>query len=393
MKKLVSLIILALTIISCDEKESTIEAVIETKDLTAIRTKRSEITNELKALEDQIKKLDQAIAELDDNVKIPLVSTMTIQTAPFYHYLELQGDVKTDQNLLIYPEMPGTLFKVYVKEGQKVQKGQLLASIDDGGLSSQLAQIKTQLALAKTTFERQKRLWDQNIGSEIQYLQAKSLYEAQESTVKQLESQIAKSSIRAPFSGIIDEIIKEQGTVVAPGMGSEVFRIVNLSNMYVEVEVSEAHLAHVTAGKNVEIYFPVLGKTIQSKVLQTSNFVNPDNRSFRAEIPIPNKNAHIKPNLTAITKINDYTNETAILIPQSVVSENALGEQYVYKTLTSTEGILSKKAIIELGKTQGDIVEVISGLDVGDQIIVEGARSIRDNQPVKVLKESETVNK
>jgi len=244
----------------------------------------------------------------------------------------------TDQNVLVYPQMAGTLQRVYVKEGQRVTKGQVLGTIDDGGLSSQLAQMKTQLALAKTTFERQEKLWKQNIGSEIQYLQAKTQYEAQESGVKQLESVVGKSSLKAPFSGIVDQIIKDQGTVVSPGPGAEVFRVVNLKNMYVEVEVPEAHLPTVTPGKLVEVHFPILGKTLQSKVKQTSNFINPGNRSFRVEIPVSNKDGNIKPNLTA-----------------------------------------------ELGKTQGDNVEVLSGLKAGDKIIVEGARSVRDNQQIKVI--------
>ena len=396
MKKILHLSILALIISACgDGSGNSVEEVIAGKDLEAIRSKRSTMTQELKALEDQVKLLDSAIAELDDNAKLPLVSTMTVQPQKFDHYLELQGDVMTDQNVLVYPEMPGTLYRVHVKEGQRVKKGQLLGSIDDGGLSSQLAQLKTQAELAKTTFERQKRLWEQNIGSEIQYLQAKTQYEAQQSAVKQLESQVGKSSIRAPFSGIVDDIIKDQGTVVSPGPGSEVFRIVNLSDMFVEVEVPEAHLANVTPGKVVEVYFPVLGSKVTTKVRQTGNFINPGNRSFTVEIPVSNKNGEIKPNLTAIAKINDYSSDNAILIPQSVVSENAVGEQYVYliKEGDSNNGMVSKKVIITLGKTQGDFVEVTSGLSAGDNIIVEGARSVRDNQQVKVLNKENTANK
>ena len=394
MKRISVYIVIAFVLTSCGSENSTVEDVIASKNLETIRSKRADLTKELKTLEDQVTLLDEAIAALDDNAKLPLVTTMEVVSQNFDHYLELQGDVMTDQNVLVYPEMPGTLFKVYVKEGQRVAKGQLLGSIDDGGLSSQLAQLKTQLALAKTTFERQERLWNQNIGSEIQYLQAKSQYEAQESAVRQLESQVAKSSIRAPFSGIVDEVIKDQGTVVSPGPGSEIFRIVNLSNMHVEVDVPEAHLGNVVPGKSVEVYFPVLGESVQTQIRQTGNFINPGNRSFRVEIPVPNKNGQIKPNLTAVAKINDYSNNNAILIPQSVVSENATGEQYVYLTKTddSGNGMFSKRTIITLGKTQGDIVEVISGLTAGDKIIIEGARSVRDNQPVKVLDSTKTVN-
>ena len=385
--KFLSLFIIGIIVASCGGSDKSVESVISSNDLESIRGKRTEIAEQQKALDAQIAMLDSVIAELDDNVNLPLVTTQAIQPQKFDHFLELQGDVMTDQNVLVYPEMPGTLYRVYVKDGQRVSKGQLLASIDDGGLSSQLAQMETQAALAETTYQRQKRLWEQNIGSEIQYLQSKSNYEAQESAVKQMKSQLAKSQIRAPFSGVIDDVIKDQGTVVSPGPGSEVFRIVNLSDMYVEVEVPEAHLSNITPGKDVEVYIPVLGSTIQTKVRQTGNFINPGNRSFSVEIPVPNKDGAVKPNLTAIAKINDYSSEEAILIPQSVVSENATGEQYVYTTTKNgTENeVVAQKTIITLGKTQGDNVEVLSGLKDGDHIIVEGARSVRDNQQVKVL--------
>lgn len=392
MKKIALLSVFAILLTSCGEDENSVEQAIASKNLEVIRSKRSTITEDLKALESQIAQLDEAILELDENAKLPLVSVLNINSQEFHHYLEFQGDVMTNQNVLVYPQMPGTLYKIYVKEGQRVSKGQLLGAIDDGGLSSQLALQKTQLTLAKTTFERQKRLWEQNIGSEIQYLQAKAQFEAQESGVKQLESQVGKSSLRAPFSGIVDEVIKDQGTVISPGPGSEVFRVVNLKNMHIEVEVPEAHLGTVTAGKSVEVHFPILGSTVQSKVSQTSNFINPGNRSFRVEIPVSNKSGNIKPNLTAVAKINDYTNESAIIIPQSVLSENSSGEQYVYitKTNDSKTETLAQKVIVAIGKTQGDNVEVLSGLKAGDNIIVEGARSVQDNQQVKVIEAVKT---
>ena len=224
MKKITYIILTAVVLSSCGGgTQSTVESVLADKNLEAIRGKRAEISAQQKALEKQLHSLDSAIAQLDDQAKLPLVTTILANAEKFDHYLELQGDVMTKQNVLVYPEISGTLNRVYVKEGQKVSKGQLLASIDDGGLSSQLAQMKTQAALAKTTFERQKRLWEQNIGSEIQYLEAKTTYEAQESAVKQMQSQVAKSTIRAPFSGIIDDVIQDQGTVVSPGTGMAVF--------------------------------------------------------------------------------------------------------------------------------------------------------------------------
>ena len=387
MRKAIYITLTAAVLASCGGNSGkSLEKVMTSKDMEAIRTMHAEISSEKKALEMQLKSLDSAIALLDDTAKLPLVTTIEVHPQKFNHYLELQGDVMTKQNVLIYPEMAGTLNSVYVKEGQKVSKGQLLATIDDGGLSSQLAQLRTQAELSKTTFERQKRLWEQNIGSEIQYLQAKTNYEAQQSAVKQMESQVGKSSIRAPFTGIIDDVIKDEGTVVSPGPGAEVFRIVNLSNMYIEVEVPESHLPNVTPGKDVKVYFPVLGDSVSTKIRQTGNFINPSNRSFTAEIPVPSHDGKIKPNLTARVMINDYTSDNAILIPQSILSENANGEQYVF--LVNADSIqndpVAKKVVIKTGKTQGDYVEVLSGINEGDAIIDEGARSVKEGQKVNI---------
>ena len=387
MRKAIYITLTAVVLASCGgNSNKSLDKALASKDIETIRSKHAEVSSQKKALEKQLKSLDSAIALLDKSEKLPLVTTIEVHPEKFDHYLELQGDVMTKQNVLIYPEMSGTLNRVYVKEGQNVSKGQLLATIDDGGLSSQLAQLKTQAELSKTTFERQKRLWEQNIGSEIQYLQAKTNYEAQQSAVKQMESQVGKSSIRAPFTGIIDDVIKDEGTVVSPGPGSEVFRIVNLSNMYINVEVPESHLPNVTPGKDVKVYFPVLGDSVTTTIRQTGNFINPSNRSFTAEIPVPSLDGKVKPNLTARVMINDYTSEKAILIPQSVLSENADGEQYVY--LVDADSIqndpVAKKGVIKTGKTQGDYVEVLSGINEGDAIIDEGARSVKEGQKVNI---------
>lgn len=389
MKQLIILPLAVLSLLSCGGgSEQSVDDLIAQGDLEAIRNRKTELSEQQKSLDGQLRLLDSAIAVLDTDENYPLVSAIEIQPQEFNHFLELQGDVKTKQNVLIYPEMAGTLERVYVNEGQQVQRGQLLATIDDGGLGSQLQQLKTQKALAETTFERQKRLWEQQIGSEIEYLQAKTNYEAQQNAVKQLESQLGKSAIRAPFSGIIDDVIKDQGTVVSPGPGSEVFRIVNLSDMYIEVEVPERYLSSVTEGKEVRVYFPVLGDSLNTRVRTTGNFINPNNRSFTAEIPVPNKGGTIKPNLTARVGINDYSSETALLVPQSIISENSEGEQYVYIAEAVEESSIAKarKSIITTGFTQGAMVEVLSGLTAGELVIEEGARSVKDGQQVELLK-------
>ena len=387
MKKLLFLAI-SLGLLSCGGENQSVSGIIEKGDLEAIRAKKNELVGQQKELESQLAQLDSAISKFGTEEKLPLVNTIEVNPQVFAHYLELQGDVSTKQNVLIYPEMAGTLQKVYVKEGQRVNKGQLLATIDDGGMGSQLSQLKTQAELAKTTFERRKRLWDQQIGSEIEYLSAKAEFEARQDAVKQVESQLGKSSIRAPFSGIIDDVIKDQGTVVSPGPGSEVFRIVNLTDMYIEVDVPETYLGSISKGKEALVYFPVLGDSVQTQIRETGNFINPANRSFSVEIPVPNKDGKIKPNLTAKVNLNDYTSENAILIPSSIISENAEGEQYVFvagNPDAENEAVV-KRTIITIGKTQRGQVEVLSGLEAGDQVIKEGARSVKDGQKVKIQK-------
>ncbi len=396
LKNASTLLILVLLLVSCgDKKAMSVGDLIASGDLETLMARKKELTEKQRQSEQDIKLLDSVIATKSGEERLPLVTTITVEAKTFQHFLDLQGDVKTKQNVLIYPEMAGTLQKVYVKEGQQVSKGQLLATIDDGGMSSQVSQLRTQAELAKTTYERQRRLWEQNIGSEIQFLQAKSNFEATENSVKQAESQLGKSSIRAPFSGIIDDVIKEQGTVVSPGPGAEVFRIVNLSDMYIEVDVPESYLDGITKGKMAMVFFPVLGDTLVSEIRQTGNFINPSNRAFSVEISVPNKNGAIKPNLTAKVSLNDYTSENAITIPQSIISENAEGEQYVYVAEKENAGDKAtvKRMIIVTGKTQGSMVEVLSGISDGQHLVKEGARSVKDGQSVQILDFNATAGK
>jgi len=388
MKNIYSLAIITLLLVSCggENKKNSVENVLESNDIETIRNKRTELVNDQQILHDKIKQLDDKISEIDTDKKVPLITTFVAKQEVFNHVLEIQGNVTTKNLLVIHPEYNGILTNVYVKEGQKVNKGQILAKIDDGGLSQQLSLLQIQADLAKTTFERQERLWKQNIGSEIQYLQAKSSYEAQAQAVAQLKQQISKTIVKAPFSGTIDDVITEQGSVVAAGQ-SQLMRIVNLDDMYIETDIPESYVTTVVKGKNVTVEFPILGKTIDSKIRQTGNFINPSNRTFKVEVGIPNSDKSIKPNLTARLKINDYTNKNAFLVPQSIISENAEGEQYIYiisNKNTNEEG-LANRVIIKTGRTQGDVIEVLEGVENGTEIIQEGARSVKDGQTVKVI--------
>ncbi len=385
MKNILALTVITIFLASCGGKNETVEDVIASKDLTEIRKKKDELNAEKEKIANNLKLLDEQISLLDSVKKMPLISTIEAQTILFEHYLELQGNVQTKKNVLVYPEVSGQLLKIYVREGQKVGKGQILAKIDDGGMSNQLAQLQAAEALAKTTFERQKRLWEQKIGSELQFLQAKTEFDSQSNAVRNMQKTLGKYLIRAPFSGVIDDVIKEQGTVVAPGMGSEVFRIVNLSKMYIETDVPENYISTVVKGKDVKVEFPILGKTVDSNIRQAGNFINPANRTYKIEVGVPNKDQSIKPNLTAKLKINDYTNPQAILIPQSIISENFKGQQYVFvvTNLNKGKGVV-KQTIIKTGKTQGDNIEVLEGISNGAQIVGEGARSVQNGQEVEI---------
>ena len=386
MKKIYPILALSILLVACGSSENgSVSQTIESGNLEAIRSMKTNLTSQLNGIETDLAALEAAIASLDTNENLPLVTPFEVQPQVFNHYLDLQGNVKTRENVLLYPEMAGTLLSVKVKKGDRVSKGQLLAIIDNGGMSNQLSQLKTQAALAQTTFERQAALWKQKIGSEIQYLQAKAQAEAQANAVLQLEKVLAKAQITAPFSGVIDQVLKDPGTVVSPGNRSEVFRLINLSHMYIEVDVPEGYLGAVTKGKKAGVYFPVLQDSVNAVVRETGNYINPNNRSFSAEIAVNNPNGSIKPNLNARVHINDYTNENALLIPQSVISENAAGEQYAYVAELNNGEAIAKRHIITTGKTQGDFVEITSGISAGDLIIKEGARSVKDAQAVKIL--------
>ena len=388
MKNIYLLIIITVFLNSCsNKKEPSLEEVLATNDVELLKSRKSEIDAKLEELTLDLSQLNNKLSVLNKDRNTPLITTIRTSEQKFNHFIELQGNVKTKQNVLVYPEMPGILNEVYVKEGQKVKKDQILATIDDGGLSQQLLLLKSNEQLAKTTFERQKRLWDQKIGSEIQYLQAKTSYDSQKNATKQLKKQLGKFTIRAPFSGIIDDVFKEKGTVVAPGPGAEIFRIINLSNMFIETDVPESYISSIKKNKMVEVNFPILGRSYDSSIRQVGNFINPSNRTFRIEVGIPNLDGEIKPNLTAKLRLNDYSNSNAILIPQSIISENAKGQQFIYVVKDNKEKnqVYAERLVIETGKTNGDFIEVTKNLDANVEVILEGARSVNNGQVVKVI--------
>lgn len=387
MKKIISLFSV-LVLLSCgNKKSSSIEEVIKTKDLKQIQQKRNDIQKQLDALLLQVEKLDVAIAELDTIKKNTLVKVTPVNDTIFKHYIEVQGNVETKENILVYPEFQGVLTQLNVKVGQNVTKGQVLAKIDDAGLGAQLAQAETQLALATTTFERQKNLWEQKIGSEIQYLQAKTNMESQQKIIQQIKAQINKTLVRAPFNGTIDAVNVERGQVVAPG--TALFRVVSLRDMYVSANIPEAYLQNLKLGAPVEVYLQAIGKTYSGKVRQIGKNINPANRTLAVEIALPNPENLLRPNQVAALKIEDYVNPKAIVIADVHFTEKADGSKVCYVVqgnLNSNQEGLVKEVAIEIGKFTNNQVEVRSGLQNGDLLVTEGVKQLKDQSKITIIK-------
>ncbi len=371
MKKLSLYAVVALFAVSCAKDAKSLDSMVEKKDTAAIAARKTE-------LEAELAKVDSALAKLQGTkVEQALVSFYTVKDTLFNHFVEVQGSVDTKQNIIVYPEFSGTLEAVNVKAGQHVTKGQVLARIDDGGLGQQVAQLETQAALAKTTYERQKRLWDQKIGSEIQFLQAKTTMEAQQKAVSQAKAQLAKTVVRAPFTGTIDEVMGERGQVVAPGQG--LMRIVNLSDMYVSTTVPETYVGKLKVGTPVEVSLAALNKTYQGKVRQVANNINPANRSFGIEVAVPNNDNLLRPNQSAKLKIVDYTSKSATVVPTSVIQEDGKGTKFVFVVEGGdAKSGIAKKTPVKVGSSSGNSTEILSGLKEGDRVVTEGANSISE---------------
>ena len=382
MKKFLFIFTISLILSSCGGDDKSVDSLIENGNLTEIKEKKAELNNQQKELKAKIDKLNTYINKNEKKSKAQLVTTKKLEDTIFKHFVEVQGDVETDENIIIFPEYSGVLTEVYVNEGDQVSKGQVLAKIDDGGLSSQLAQQETQAQLAKTTYERRKNLWDQKIGSEIQFLEAKTNYEAAVKTADQTRSQLSKTQITAPFKGTIDDIIAEEGQVVNQGQ-TQVMRLIDLNDMYVTASVPENYLRSVEKGSEVKIELGAINEEYTGIIRQVGSFINPDNRKFDVEIEIPNPDGFIKPNMIATVLINNYTNQNAITIPEIILQENAQGETiaYLYEQQNDSTAI-AKKVVLELGLSYENQIEVKKGLNNGDVIVLEGAKNLRDGQRI-----------
>ena len=385
MKKLTTLLTLLIFIQCGSPIKKSITEIISEGSLEEIQLLKTTHVKTINQLKKELNQLNEALLLKDQTQRYVLVESIELEKEIFNHFVSFQGSIETDKNVVIYPEIPGLLKKIHVKEGQQVTEGTLLAEISDGGLIDQLDQLKLQLKLAKTTYNRQKRLWNQKIGSEIQFLQAKTNYLSLQKSVSQMNDQVTKTKITAPFDGIIDHIIADSGSNLSPGM-TPILRVVNLDQMKVAAEIPEMHLPNIQKNTSAIVSVPVLGIQFNEVVANVGNFINPNNRSFRVEISINNENGALKPNMTVEIKVNDYKNPEAILVPIKDVLENQNGESYVYLLEVYDEAndiYKVVKTFVKLGKTSDNKIEIIEGLEVGDKIVEEGIRLIKDQQLVK----------
>ncbi len=387
MKNIIKITLISLVFISCGKEnlENKVDKALETEDKKTLAELKKEIKSQQKQLESLESKIQKYMASTqEDQTNYTLITARKIKTDLFKHFFNLQGNVKTDQNILIYPEYSGELEEIYVKEGDDVKKGQLLAKIDDGGLQDQIRELQTRLQLAKTTFERQERLWQDSIGSEIQYLQAKTNFESTMSSLKSLQKQMTKTSIRAPFDGSIDDIVTEEGQIVSPG-GMAIFRLVNLSQMYIEAEVPENYLNNINKGTPVKIQLRAINKNFDAEINQMASYINPDNRKFKIKIGIPGDIKNVKPNLIANVLINDYTNTDAIVVSENILQETANGSQVTFKVKLKNDSLgKAQRTIIKTGMHYNGQVEILEGIAVGDIIAQEGGRNLRDQEDVLI---------
>ena len=390
MKKIIYTLGISFLLINCSQEmvDTSNTNVVEGINLEELNNQKANYTQQINDLKLELEKINSAIDALGSSEKRTLITAFITETQSFEHQIEIQANIKTRQNVLIYPEFAGRLITLKVVEGQNVKKGNLLALIDDAGITDQLDQMILQLNLAKTTFERTQRLWDQKIGSEMMYLEAKTRYKAAQKQVSQIKQQLAKTKIYAPFNGVIDEIQARLGSNLIPGI-TPVLRIVNLNTMFAESDVPENYLSNITKGSKAKVSIPALNQIQNTEIHQTGNFITPSNRTFRVEARLENPEGLIKPNLNARLSVMDYFNPEAIMIPLRVVREDAKNQPYVF-VLSKPEkdnGFSTEQRMVTLGKTKEEMVEIIDGLTTGELVVEEGVSLLVTNQKVKRILE------
>jgi membrane fusion protein, multidrug efflux system len=373
--QLLTLVAVLFAGVSCGEAPSDIEAK---------KSELSEYNNELRELKAKITTLEKEIAQMDpefgkENTNAILVATMPVPTKDFFHMTEVRGWVASHKNVMMSAETMGKVQAIQVTEGQKVSKGQVLLTLDADIIRSNISEVQTSLELAKTLFERQSKLWEQKIGTEVQYLEAKNRKESMEDRLATLNSQLAQSVIRAPFSGRVDEIPATLGSIASPGM--PLVRVLSEDDMYIKADISEVFIGKFTAGDPVEVYFPVQDKTVTAKVLSVGQVINSENRTFTVEVSLPKLDFTVRPNQVTVLQLIDYKSSKALVVPTKIILRDDKGT-FVY-TVTDQDGsLVATKVHIETGLTFKSETEVIKGLQGTEKLIEKGYRDVAEGVSV-----------
>ena len=352
-------------------------------DLQTLTAQRDSIKTVVDGLNTKITELDAAIAAMDTTASYDAVTAFEVNPDLFYHYFEVFGTVEADKSINLFPLNSGKVERIHVKAGQKVSQGQLLVSLDTDLMESSLKELETALALAQTMFNKQQKLWiDEQIGSEIQYLQAKNNYDALVQKLQTLKEQMAMSEVRAPFAGTIDEVFSKVGELAAPQMPA--VRLVNTSGVYVKADVPETYANRVKVGTAANVAFTSMDFEVAAEVLQVGQFIQEGNRTFSINVSLPADPGTVKPNQMVHVALQDYTNNTALAVPSSLIQQDVEGNDFVF--VLENKGTYSEvaKVFVEAGLSYEGRTEIKSGIEAGAQLVDKGSRSVRTGQRVHV---------
>lgn len=348
-------------------------------ELNKLKQQQSAIDEKIKVLETE---LSSDPKEPVNSKEFKFVGLTDVKLSQFDHFIRVQGKLDGDQNVGVFAEVPGTVSARFADVGHRVVRGQVLAQIDDQQYRSQLEGLETQYKFAADMFEKQKRLWDQKIGSEVQYLQLKTTMESLEMQIASLRQQIEKFRIKSPIDGTIEECNIKVGGVVSPDPRLAAYRVVEFKNLKVTAEVSEAYSARVQKGDKLIVYFPDVNKEVEAEVSFVSKYINPVNRTFMIETKISNSSPDLKANMIAILQINDYHSDNSILVPMNVIQSDNSGS-YVYVTRTKDQYHAAYKQPVTIGNSYNGIAEILHGLEDGDKVISAGFQELVDGEYVR----------
>lgn len=369
--KFITLAVIIIAVASCGkpDKKAQLEKLIKQRD---------KLIEQITTLENELK----ASGADSVNIKSTDVFVTDITLTPFDHFLEVQGKVDGEQNVAVMPQAPGIVTSVYVKEGSAVRTGQILAQLDDALPRQQLLSLQQSLDFATTMFEKQKGLWEQGIGTEVQYLQAKNLKETYEKQIGTVQEQISMYKIKSPINGTVEEVNLKVGQMASAGVLPS-FRVVNFSTVKVYADIAESYAPKVKAGNKAIIFFPDYKKEIPATVNFSSKYINPTNRTFQIEARLAPGSLDYRANMIASVRINDYHSEKAVVLPVNAIKETVQGK-FVYLAVTENGKTIARKRNIEIGQTYNGMAEVISGLAEGDKVITTGQNGLTEGQPISI---------